>query len=392
MHLTMQNNLSISLGSSTGSNYWIKEVDYWRGIAIIAVITIHCTGRLWWYQYLSAPNILSQITTLIYSCSQFAVPFFIFISGFVLCRRYEVPAEVKSFFLRRISFIIPPYVIFSLLYICFYIIIKDSTFNIKKVLFELLVADASFHLWYIAVIIQFYLLYPILIRIYNYYSNNIYYLFSIIFGIQILLPKIIKLLLCTVLSNYYPEIIISKILHICSTRLFVSYLLYFMLGIHCAKHYTFFYDAIKKISNIRIAFAALTILILSGLYSFLWLNELYKLYSLNLYFESLLYILSSTPMYLVAFLLAFRISYYLIKKGNAIQFIMHILGKYAFGIFLIHVMFIRIIAEGLQIISIHGDSWLFYPMLLGGTIISSVLSVYVINQWSYGRYIIGVVH
>lgn len=384
--------IKMALFDNTIGNNWIEEVDYWRGIAIVAVVTIHCTGRLWWYPYLNEPNMLAHITTLIYSCAQFAVPLFIFTSGFALSVRYQMAYSMKSYFLTRVIRIIPPYIIFSLLYICFYILIGDSTLNIKKSLTELFVADASFHLWFIAIIIQFYLLYPMLIRIYNYYSKNIYYLLSITLVIQIFSPKIINALLSKVLSNYFTDIITSKILYIFDTRIFISYLFYFMLGIHCSRNYEIFSDAIKKIRLNQVVFAALTIMILSSLYSFLWINEIYKLYSINMYLEVALFSMSSTVMNLVAFAVVFKISYLLISRNSTLQYILNNLGKYAFGIFLIHIIFIRIIADGLQLVGVRGDNWQFYPVLFVGTIVSSVVSVYAINKWEYGYYLIGVVH
>jgi surface polysaccharide O-acyltransferase-like enzyme len=109
--------------------------------------------------------------------SHFAVPSFIFISGFVLSHNYNGPFSKKLFYKKRAKSILPQYMIFSIFYIIFDILLSSLNVNvysvsILKVIFDLLTANSYYHLWFFALIIQFYMFYPYLIEIYNKFVTN----------------------------------------------------------------------------------------------------------------------------------------------------------------------------------------------------------------------------
>lgn len=70
---------------STQKNKRIGEVDYLRGFAVLAVIAIHTSSNS---QILNL-NLLLIVNLIIDVFSHFAVPLFIFISGFVLSLNYR---------------------------------------------------------------------------------------------------------------------------------------------------------------------------------------------------------------------------------------------------------------------------------------------------------------
>lgn len=147
----------------------IPQLDVFRAIAIFAVIAIHATSRT-----LAETMDTSMFHPFLFinKFSQFAVPSFVFLSGFVLFYNYiDRPLSGKTlgkFYSRRLIYIIVPYLMFSL----FYFGMKMTAGHswglpsgelAAKLGKYLLIGTAYTHLYYIIIIIQFYILFPLLL-------------------------------------------------------------------------------------------------------------------------------------------------------------------------------------------------------------------------------------
>ncbi|MDQ0196662.1 acyltransferase [Paenibacillus wynnii] len=145
----------------------IPQLDIFRAVAILAVLAIHATSRT-----LSEMLDTSLFHPFLFinKFSQFAVPSFVFLSGFVLFYNYiDRPLNGRmlgKFYGKRLLYIIVPYVVFSLLYF----ILKmyaGNTWNlpaeeqINKLGKYLLKGTAYTHLYYVILIFQFYVLFPL---------------------------------------------------------------------------------------------------------------------------------------------------------------------------------------------------------------------------------------
>lgn len=93
-------------------------------------------------------------------------------------------------------------------------------------------------------------------------------------------------------------------------------------------------------------------------------------------------------LYLSTFILLFRLS---IRLSNVnIGIIFKEIGKYSFGIYLIHVMFLTIYERLLSIYNITYDKGYTYPMLFFLTLITSYTVIRIISYFPYSRLIIGI--
>ncbi|OKP67255.1 hypothetical protein A3842_28410 [Paenibacillus sp. P3E] len=152
-----------------GQKERIPQLDIFRAVAIFAVIAIHATSRT-----LAETLDTSMFHPFLFinKFSQFAVPSFVFLSGFVLFYNYiDRPLSGKTlgkFYSRRLIYIILPYVVFSLMYF----ILKMTaghTWSMpldemaRKLGKYLLTGTAYTHLYYIIIIIQFYILFPLML-------------------------------------------------------------------------------------------------------------------------------------------------------------------------------------------------------------------------------------
>lgn len=142
-------------------NKRLTEFDFVRSIAILSVIAIHVTGSY------------SMNSKLIYLWNQsmrYAVPIFILLSGLVLyysdLNKHKF--SCSKFYFKRVNKVIIPYLIWTLFFM-FY----NNRHQLGKVYFSfgsffsdfgksLLFGSAYYHLYFIVIILQLYLIYPLL--------------------------------------------------------------------------------------------------------------------------------------------------------------------------------------------------------------------------------------
>ncbi|AEI44185.1 acyltransferase [Paenibacillus mucilaginosus] len=150
----------------------IAELDIVRAFAILAVVLIHATAdataRAGESHLALAEGSLTQMAFVaINRMSLFAVPLFIFISGVVLFYRYYDTWSLKQaagFYRKRIVSSIIPYVLWSFIYYVFnqWLFTRSVVIEWIPFLKMLQWADVGYHLYFMIIIIQFYLLFPLM--------------------------------------------------------------------------------------------------------------------------------------------------------------------------------------------------------------------------------------
>jgi len=146
----------------------IAEIDVVRAVAILAVILIHATSE---GTYI--PTFGSSTQKLFFSVNMFgsfAVPVFIFISGLVLFYGYFdrwKPIDSFKFYGKRLISVVYPYLVFSLFYFLYFPLLFTGkmSLSVSSFLDQLPWGDAGYHLYYMIIIFQFYLLFPLLITL-----------------------------------------------------------------------------------------------------------------------------------------------------------------------------------------------------------------------------------
>jgi surface polysaccharide O-acyltransferase-like enzyme len=139
-------------------------LDYLRGAACLMVVMIHTTSR-----YLVEPGreayrlLFSGLNTFAGS----AVALFIFISGAALTLRYHQKAlNYGTFLRRRMNKILLPYLFWAFFYLLAVnrgMWIKDGPLSLGAAL----LGFSMYHLYYIVIILQLYLLFPLLLRLHQ---------------------------------------------------------------------------------------------------------------------------------------------------------------------------------------------------------------------------------
>jgi surface polysaccharide O-acyltransferase-like enzyme len=339
---------------------YFPELDYFRGLAIIAVITIHITTY-----YTRMPTITNL--TLIYMTfivlARYGVPVFLLVSGFVLYNRYNIKFNLKEFYLKRYMSIIPPYIIFSVLY---------EIWNRRKIttafIPDLLTGGANQHLWFIILIVEIYIAYPVIMHVYNFFKNHRktnYFLAAVFF---------IDIIYNTYMQSYW---FLPKML---------GWLFYFVLGMSIRDNY----ESIEMPTiKIKYCLLVITVICIGTALGIMQLENTYFSKSLlsnllNIYiFTQLLDTLHCTALTVIVFYLSMIL--YKAKKAKFVS----VLGLYSFGIYLIHAHIVLVVAGNLSKLGIPVNNILFYPCTFIITLIVSLTAVVIVKQLPYHEYIIG---
>jgi len=135
-----------------------------RTVSILAVVLIHSTTKT---LELTHYNLNSTLFTLFLNqFARFAVPLFFLISGFVLELSDGKDFNYWNYIKRRFSKIVIPYIFWSLIY--YFLVYNQNHDNLIQVF---LTGNASYQLYFIPTLCIFYLLFPLLHKIYKFIAN-----------------------------------------------------------------------------------------------------------------------------------------------------------------------------------------------------------------------------
>ena len=200
----------------------LPQITVMNAFLCLFVVMIHLT-----FAPLSnlIPKSLPHIIIFIINKSLcFCVPAFIFLSGFKLYKSYtKRPLIIKSFFKRRLKKIVLPYFTAILVYV-FYFGAKGW---LSENLFQyLILGTISAHFYYIVVLVQLYLLFPLIFRLFTKHSRSI-----------TAFSALVTLLCVIFLQTGYWD------------RFFGTYIFYFVFGMFWAKYdlYNIFKKSLTKI-------------------------------------------------------------------------------------------------------------------------------------------------
>ncbi|PKM77560.1 MAG: hypothetical protein CVU90_06845 [Firmicutes bacterium HGW-Firmicutes-15] len=140
-------------------NKRLLEFDVIRAAAALAVIAIHVTAS---YMDFTLAYLWNHSV-------RFAVPLFIVLSGFLLyyTDRDALNLPVRAFYKKRLDRILWPYFVWTLLYSllnAYFLRLNNPLLFLSTLGKDLLWGTGYYHLWFLPIILQFYILYPLLRR------------------------------------------------------------------------------------------------------------------------------------------------------------------------------------------------------------------------------------
>lgn len=299
-----------------------REINILRGIAMCAVVGIHTfsicvsnvtSGRSGW-AYLIFHRLL-----------QFAVPCFVFISAIMLSYTlHGNKLKLKPFYTKKFMRIVVPYLLWTLFYIVFRLVTHQLQLGELKSAGNwwtwMLLGKSYTHLYYMSVILQLYLLTPILL--------------AFVRGIQKLFKQYDFIALVIIIIGlqagvYYLNKYFIHKYFIYQATMVIWYLYMILLGIWIGFNYERFKEGLKKYS--------LVVWALFGVNAIIFIRYIIclkkevpintALYQFNWFAYSLFATLCL--LHICLLIREKNIHYKIIKS-------VEIIGDYSFGIYLMH--------------------------------------------------------
>ncbi len=322
----------------------IDEIYVLRAMACLSVILVHLSAEP--VVTLKRSYILSAFT-LLNRAVQYTTPAFIFISAFLLFYIYkDKDFKYFSFLKKRLSTILIPYFIWTIIYYAYFIYKGYYTFSVSFFIKNLMLAKMCYHLYFILTITQFYLLFVVFRFLYKKYNPHLLVILSLI--INVLFMKYI----------YFKYV----------DRFFMQYLFYFSFGCYVATNIDYFRGLLYKWKYVVFTMHGGIIIYYS--YQFYQYQTLKK--SVNGYLVNMTWFVFSFLAILSLYLIGVMIS----KKSKFIFGICKQVSDASYYIYLSHPL-ILIISNGilnrLGIISIFGRFVLNFIIVLGTVVPSSIV-------------------
>ncbi len=330
-----------------------------RVLATFSVIFLHVAANIL-YQYGTISNLDWWSGNIYDSSVRFCVPIFLMISGsLIFSKNYESTGE---FLKKRVLRILLPFCFWSIIYIAVGLSQKFihgeylSLIEVLKFVFVKLRSGASFHLWYIYMVIGLYLFFPIIGKwLHNSNNNEIKYFLGIwLLTVFINMPYVKKLM---------PNIDISY---------FSGYIGFPILGYYLSNIHINFEK--KKVIYVLMLFTGILITILGTYFATSYKGSFYGgFYS---------YLSPNVILASVGIFLFFKdfVSF----NSKSILFF----SKYSYGTYLIHILVLIVLRK-------IGLTYAFINPIIGIPITSvlcfvfSTLIIWGVNKLPFGKYISG---
>ena len=207
----------------------LPQLDVFRAIAILAVLNVHASSYAAGVQAMDSP--IYYVYNFMNIFFKYGTPSFIFLSGFVLFYNYyDRPVNIRlisKFYQKRLKYIVLPYTIASICYFVFnnYMIGQLTGVPLSELWLGFrnawLTGTAHGHLYFVFISIQFYILFPLIIKL----------LQSKQWLVQWAIPLALALQWGFVFVNKFSLHMPNK------GSLAITYLVYYVMGAYIAIHF-----------------------------------------------------------------------------------------------------------------------------------------------------------
>lgn len=136
------------------------DVRLLRGIALLGVIVGHSAAA---FTRCAGPCGACAAAAYVDAAAHAAVPLFLIVSGVAVGARYWDACPARHFYSRRAARLLPPYIVASLFYMTVLSPYEGPVSPCLVVPGRLLSGSGYYHLWYVVLILQLYLLTPLLL-------------------------------------------------------------------------------------------------------------------------------------------------------------------------------------------------------------------------------------
>lgn len=341
---------------------WVNNL---RLIALFAVVILHCSSPLLG-GYGKVPYTHWLTADFYNALTRFAVPVFVMITGVLLLGKED---DVVNFLKKRLSRVVIPFLFWSLVYVAYSFYNEelpysgDAWITTKQVLHQLKYG-ASYHLWYVYMLIGLYFIIPVLGKFIRNATEKETLYFLAVWLVVMLFSQ-------PYLMRYNPQIDI---------RYFGGYIGYLVLG---------YYLANKVFTNSRMAMLMGLLAIVSVAAITFGTAALFQHYN---GISTLMYEPLSWPIVILSLAMFLLMRFTQPKVPAVFITIRDFVGKYNYGIYLAHALILTLLDDDeLANLSYKTFNPLFsIPVTALVCFVLSLLLVYLVNKIPLvGKYISG---
>lgn len=323
----------------------LAELDYMRFIACIAVMIVHITAiGVTDYVRGSLPNILMLILN---RSLKFTTPIFVFLSGVTGFYGYRnKKIKYVPFIIKRLKKVLIPYVVWCVVYYIAFIKIGYYGKNLNFFIENVFTGNMSYHLYFVIIITQLYLLGPLL---------------------YCLVKKIKNKTLLLLISAIVTALCVEYIRFNLADRIFLKYVFFYLLGMYVTLEYNKFISLLKKYK----------VFIISGYIITGALYTIVSYYDMTIY--SYVWFLFST----VSILFVYYVGLALKSKLSEFHGFVKLFGQSSYYIYLMHPLVLTsmiILTANGGILSVTKKIIIYFIVVIPFTVISCLTYVSIKNK------------
>ncbi|MFV8830058.1 acyltransferase family protein [Alkalihalobacterium sp. APHAB7] len=342
----------------------VNEIFFLRSIACLTIVLLHSIA--WGTEHIRVlsklPDFLLIILDSLNVFLYYGTPVFIFITAFILGYSYkERIIDYKPFLLKRIKFILLPYICMAVLYALPFLLISFEQFTLK-VFLNALIGD--FHAYFVLIIFQFYLMFVFFKKWFDKHSPILVITSSLI--INIIYLSVFNF--TNSMNVWFSDYIWERYYWIP----FPGWIFYYSLAYYTGRHYQIVTTYINQYKYFVFSAPVITSLLLLFLYH----SEFITIHS-SKRIDILFHTISIIALVL-----------YIAMKMQRIPSIFLLISNYSYGIYLLHTLYMAALILVFSLTSINLGIFTIL-ILFFGSILASIYTIYLFNLFPFGKYIVG---
>lgn len=374
----------------------IEEVVLLRAFAFLAITMQHCIAEYIYRADILQPDAI--MLAMLFDFTRFGTPTFVFLTGLLLFYNYNGKLSYWAFVRKRLLDIYLPFVCWTVIY---WISVQGIVFGQlgnpadwpRTLLHQLFLPTNGYHLWFILMIFQFYLLFPLFVLSVNKVRLKLQAMpggasFRRVFMIVVVMGALYGILMwlsvyrmpdwAAVLGGFWVNVLSYR------SYYFIFYFFYFLLGAFCAFGIQRWRNFVED-GFIWFGFAFIALYIWQGHEI---LNSSTEVMNLNFagYLRPFTFVLIIFQL-----LLLYGIVLIVQKRGGAARKMLRFIGTYSFGGFLAHAFILMLISLITRPLVLTGYHLPVAVLTFVVTAAGSIALAKLLSKLSFGRWLIGAI-
>ncbi len=371
----------------------IEEIVLMRGLAIFSIVLLHVTA--FFMGTGQVQNLSYKTGFILNQFVRFSLPAFLVISGLGSAYNYNPGAGIRigEYYKKRFRAVFIPYIIWSLIYFIFYLTILgkipggsgaldlDTASLSWLSLILTFVRNSLFgwnyvHLYFVVLIFQFYLIYPVIIGRLSKSANQ---------G-MILITAFVSYLLLMIYIFYFRKLTGNSLFDVFVKyywEMFIAWYFYYIFGLVAGLRFESFKQAASRFSGwILVGYLITAAMVILEALAYLP-GDTGRLTSLRV--TVLCNSIMAVPFY-------FNLSRMIKNRMPLVRRILEIAGNTSFGIYFVHLLIIVVFSNLMNRILpgiFNFDRTSFIVILFLVTISISIICIKILDRIPYGYLITG---